>query len=156
MAPLSMPRGWSTSVLPAAATWPTRTGALAVAPVRVLYAETIANPTTFLADHAPLADLAHLHGANYVVDNTFASPYVCRPPELGADLVVESATKFLGGHSDLIAGVVAGPRELISKVARVQIDTGASLGPLDAFLALRGIQVHGAARHRGRGGEDRQ
>ncbi|MDO8484093.1 MAG: aminotransferase class I/II-fold pyridoxal phosphate-dependent enzyme [Candidatus Limnocylindrales bacterium] len=113
--------------------------ALTAAPTRVLYAETIANPTTYLADHAALAELAHRHGARYVVDNTFASPYVCRPLELGTDLVVESATKFLGGHSDLIAGVVAGPRELIVKVERVQIDTGATLGPLEAFLVLRGI-----------------
>ena len=89
--------------------------ALAAAPTRVLYAETIANPTTFVADHAALAELAHRHGAIYVVDNTFASPYVCRPLELGADLVVESATKFLGGHSDVIAGVVAGPRDLIAE-----------------------------------------
>ena len=113
--------------------------ALALAPTRLMYSETIANPTTHLADHAAIADLAHRHGARYVVDNTFASPYVCRPLELGADLVVESATKYLGGHSDLIAGVVAGPRELIAKVARVQIDTGATLGPLEAFLVLRGI-----------------
>ena len=114
-------------------------GALAAAPTRVLYAETIANPTTYLADHAALAELAHRHGATYVVDNTFASPYVCRPLELGADLVAESATKFLGGHSDLIAGVVAGDRALIAGVERVQIDTGATLGPLEAFLVLRGI-----------------
>jgi cystathionine beta-lyase/cystathionine gamma-synthase len=113
--------------------------ALAAAPTRLLYAETIANPTTFLADHAILAELAHRHGARYVVDNTFASPYVCRPLELGADLVAESATKFLGGHSDLIAGVVAGPRELIAEVERVQVETGPSLGPLEAFLVLRGI-----------------
>jgi len=113
--------------------------ALAVAPTRVLYTETIANPTTFLADHRALAELAHRHGATYVVDNTFASPYVCRPLELGADLVVESATKFLGGHSDLIAGVVAGPPELIAAVERVQIETGATLGPFEAFLVLRGI-----------------
>jgi methionine-gamma-lyase len=113
--------------------------ALAAAPTRVLYAETIANPTTYLADHAALADLAHRHRATYVADNTFASPYVCRPLELGADLVVESATKFLGGHSDLIAGVVAGSDELIAGVSRVQIDTGATLGPFEAFLVLRGI-----------------
>jgi methionine-gamma-lyase len=106
---------------------------------RVLYAETIANPTTHLADHAALAELAHRRSAMYVVDNTFASPYVCRPLELGADLVAESATKFLGGHSDVIAGVVAGERGLISEVERVQIDTGATLGPLEAFLVLRGI-----------------
>jgi len=113
--------------------------ALEAAPTRVLYAETIANPTTFLADHVALAELAHRHGAMYVVDNTFASPYVCRPLELGADLVAESATKFLGGHSDLIAGVVAGDRARIADVERVQIDTGATLGPLEAFLVLRGI-----------------
>ncbi len=113
--------------------------ALAARPARVLYAETIANPTTFVSDHAALAEIAHRHGATYVVDNTFASPYVCRPLEWGADLVVESATKFLGGHSDLIAGVVAGPTGLVSEVERVQIETGATLGPLDAFLVLRGI-----------------
>lgn len=115
--------------------------ALAAVPTAVLYAETIANPTTHIADHAALSELAHRHGARYVVDNTFASPYVCRPLELGADLVVESATKYLGGHSDLIAGVVAGPLDLIAEVERVQIDTGATLGPLDAFLVLRGIMT---------------
>ncbi len=113
--------------------------ALAAAPTAVLYAETIANPTTFVADHTALADLAHRHGAAYVVDNNFASPHVCRPLELGADLVVESATKFLGGHSDVIAGVVAGSAERVALVQRVQIDTGATLGPLEAFLVLRGI-----------------
>ena len=113
--------------------------ALAAAPTRVLYAETSANPTTFLADHRSLAALAHEHGATYVVDNTFASTYVCRPLELGADLVLESATKYLGGHSDLMAGVVAGPRALVEQVARVQVDTGATLGPFEAFLVLRGL-----------------
>ena len=113
--------------------------ALTAKPTRVLYAETIANPTTFVSDHAALAELAHRHGATYVVDNTFASPYVCRPLEWGADLVIESATKFLGGHSDLIAGVVAGSKSLIAEVERVQIETGATLGPFEAFLVLRGI-----------------
>jgi Cystathionine beta-lyases/cystathionine gamma-synthases len=113
--------------------------ALAAAPTRVLYAETSANPTTFLADHRALADLAHAHGATYVVDNTFASTYVCRPLDLGADLVLESATKYLGGHSDLMAGVVAGPRALVAKVAKAQVDTGGTLGPFEAFLVLRGI-----------------
>jgi len=113
--------------------------ALAEAPTTVVYAETIANPTTLVSDHAALSELAHRHGASYVVDNTFASPYVCRPLDLGADLVVESATKFLSGHSDVIAGVVAGRREQIDAVERVQIDTGATPGPFDAFLVLRGI-----------------
>ena len=113
--------------------------AIAAAPTRVVYAETIANPTTVVTDHAAVARLAHEHGATYIVDNTFASPYICRPLELGADLVVESATKFLSGHSDVIAGVVAGRQELIRKVEKVQIDTGATIGPFDAFLVLRGI-----------------
>jgi cystathionine beta-lyase/cystathionine gamma-synthase len=115
--------------------------ALAASPTRVLYAESIANPTTTVVDHAALADLAHRHGARYVVDNTFASPYVCRPLELGADLVVESGTKYLSGHSDVMAGVVSGPRTLVDEVRRVQIDTGATLDPLSAFLVLRGIQT---------------
>ncbi len=113
--------------------------ALAAAPTRALYAETSANPTTFLADHAALSALAREHGATYVVDNTFASTYVCRPLEHGADLVIESATKYLGGHSDLIAGVVAGSHGLVEKVARAQVDTGATLGPFEAFLVLRGL-----------------
>jgi methionine-gamma-lyase len=113
--------------------------ALEAAPTRVLYAETSANPTTFLADHHALSALAREHDAAYVVDNTFASTYVCRPLEHGADLVIESATKYLGGHSDLIAGVVAGPYRLVEKVARAQVDTGATLGPFEAFLVLRGL-----------------
>ena len=114
-------------------------GAVRARPTRVLYAETSANPTTFLADHAVLAELAHQNGALYLVDNTFASTYVCRPLDLGADLVIESATKYLGGHSDLIAGVVAGRRDLVDAVARTQTDTGATLGPFEAFLVLRGL-----------------
>ncbi len=113
--------------------------ALAAVPARVLYAETSANPTTYLADHAALGALAREHDATYVVDNTFASTYVCRPLEHGADLVIESATKYLGGHSDLIAGVVAGSKRLVEKVARAQVDTGATLGPFEAFLVLRGL-----------------
>ena len=124
------------------------TEALRAAPTRVLYAETIANPTTAVSDHAALSELAHRHGATYVVDNTFASPYICRPLELGADLVVESATKFLGGHSDLIAGVVAGSAARIAEVERVQIETGATLGPLEAFLVLRGMLTLGVRGER--------
>ena len=123
--------------------------AIAAAPTRVVYAETIANPTTVVTDHAAVARLAHDAGATYLVDNTFASPYVCRPLDLGADLVIESATKFLSGHSDVIAGVVAGRRDLIRRVEKVQIDTGATIGPFDAFLVLRGILTLGvrAERH---------
>ena len=115
--------------------------AVAEKPTRLVYAETSANPTTFISDHAALAAIAHRAGALYVVDNTFASTYVCRPLALGADLVVESATKYLGGHSDLMAGVVAGPADLMEGVRRVQVDTGAVLAPFDAFLALRGVMT---------------
>jgi cystathionine beta-lyase/cystathionine gamma-synthase len=113
--------------------------AISEAPTQVVYAETIANPTTVVADHATVARLAHQHGATYIVDNTFASPYVCRPLELGADLVIESATKFLGGHSDVIAGVVAGRADLVRGVEAFQNDTGGTIGPFDAFLVLRGL-----------------
>jgi cystathionine beta-lyase/cystathionine gamma-synthase len=115
--------------------------ALGAAPTSVLYAETISNPTILVADHVALARLAHRYGATYVVDNTFASPYICRPLELGADLVVESGTKYLGGHSDVMAGVVAGRKDLVDAIRRVQVDTGATLSPFAAFLVLRGIQT---------------
>ena len=113
--------------------------ALADRPARVLYVETISNPTIVVADVAALAALAHRHGALAVVDNTFASPYLVRPAELGVDLVVESATKFLSGHSDVLAGVVAGSASRIAAVKAVQVDTGATLAPFSAFLVLRGL-----------------
>jgi methionine-gamma-lyase len=112
---------------------------LTAQPARVLYAETISNPTIVVADHAALAEIAHRHGAAYVVDNTFASPYLCRPLELGADLVIESATKYLSGHSDVLAGVVSGSRAAVGRVGAVEVDTGGTLAPLSAFLVLRGI-----------------
>ena len=115
--------------------------ALAAASTRVLYAETIANPTIVVADHVALADLAHRFGALYIVDNTFASPYLCRPAELGADLVAESATKYLSGHSDVMAGIVSGATSLVHRVRDFQVDTGASLDPHAAFLAMRGLST---------------
>jgi methionine-gamma-lyase len=117
----------------------TAAAAIAAARPRVVSAETLANPTAFVTDHATVARLAHEHGATYIVDNTFASSYICRPLDLGADLVVESGTKFLSGNSDVIAGMVAGPTELIQRIEAVQNETGATLGPFDAFLVLRGI-----------------
>lgn len=113
--------------------------ALAASPTRVLHVETIANPTCVLADIPALAEAAHRLGALLTVDNTFASPAVCRPLEHGADLVMESATKYLSGHSDVMAGAVVGSAERIAPVRSAQIDTGATLGPFAAFLVLRGI-----------------
>lgn len=115
--------------------------ALAARPTRLFYVETIANPTTIVADVPALVALAHRHGALAVVDNTFASPYVFRPLDHGADLVVESATKWLGGHSDVLAGFVAGRRELIEAIRDRQVETGGTLAPLSAFLVLRGIET---------------
>lgn len=112
---------------------------LGAKPARVLYLESISNPTISVADIAALSALAHRHGALAVVDNTFASPYLCRPIELGADLVVESATKYLSGHSDVLAGIVAGSHERIAVVRKVQTDTGATLAPFSSFLVLRGL-----------------
>jgi methionine-gamma-lyase len=113
--------------------------ALASEPARVLYVETISNPTIVVVDLEALAQLAHRYGAVFIVDNTFASPYLCRPLDLGADLVVESATKFIGGHSDVLAGVAVGNRERIGRLRAVQTDTGATLAPFAAFLVLRGL-----------------
>jgi methionine-gamma-lyase len=113
--------------------------ALSAAPTRVLYVETISNPTIVVVDLAALAEAAHRHGALLIVDNTFASPVLCRPIELGADLVVESLTKYIGGHSDLLGGSVCGSSERIAAVKSVEIDTGATLAPMAAFLVLRGI-----------------
>ncbi len=113
--------------------------ALAAAPTRILYLETISNPTIAVADLPALAALGRRYGAAVIVDNTFASPFLCRPLEHGADLVVESATKYLSGHSDVLAGVVVGAAEPIERVRALQVETGATLGPFAAFLVLRGI-----------------
>ena len=108
---------------------------------RIVYAETIANPTTMVADLRLLADIAHDRGALLVVDSTLAPPVVCRPLEHGADLVVHSATKYIGGHSDVTGGVVTGQIELISQIRATRIDTGAALSPDDAFLLRRGLET---------------
>lgn len=110
-------------------------------PAKVLYLETIANPTLVVADLARLAEAGHRAGATVIVDNTFASPYLCRPLELGADLVVESLTKWVGGHSDVLAGAVVGRAELIADVRETEIETGGMIAPLAAFLVLRGIET---------------
>ena len=106
---------------------------------RVLYVETISNPTIVVADIERLAAIAHRHGAALIVDNTFASPYLCRPAELGADLVVESATKWIGGHSDVLAGIVCGDPQRMAAVRALQVDTGGIVAPFSAFLVLRGL-----------------
>jgi methionine-gamma-lyase len=108
---------------------------------KLLYLETISNPTLVVPDLALLIERAHRRRIPVVVDNTFASPYLCRPAELGADLVVESCTKWIGGHSDVLAGVVVGGADAIAEVRTTQIDTGGIIAPLNAFLVLRGLET---------------
>ncbi|PRX95653.1 trans-sulfuration enzyme family protein [Allonocardiopsis opalescens] len=108
---------------------------------RVLFTETLANPTMTVSDLPALARIAHDAGALLVVDSTFASPVVCRPLEHGADLVLHSATKYIGGHSDATGGVVVGPPELMRDVRSVRVDTGSGLAPDDAFLLRRGMET---------------
>jgi cystathionine gamma-synthase len=116
--------------------------ALAERPATVLWAETPTNPLLSIADISALADVAHQAGALLVVDNTFASPYLQQPLALGADAVVHSTTKYLGGHSDVVGGavVVADPA-LGERLAFLQNATGAVAGPFDAWLTLRGVKT---------------
>lgn len=108
---------------------------------RVVYVESISNPTVQVADLPGIAAVCRRHNAVLVVDNTFASPYVMRPLELGAHIAISSATKFLGGHSDLMAGVAAGEKALIDAARRTLVLNGAMLDPFAAWLTLRGIKT---------------
>jgi methionine-gamma-lyase len=108
---------------------------------KLLHVETLANPTIVVADLAALIERAHRRGITVSVDNTFASPWLVRPAELGADLVIEALTKWIGGHSDVLAGGVSGRKDLIAAIRKVQIDTGGTLAPQSAFLVLRGIET---------------
>jgi len=115
---------------------------------RVVWLETPSNPLMKITDIAAVAELAHAAGALVVVDNTFATPYLQQPLALGADVVVHSTTKYLGGHSDVLggavvvkAGVEAGGESLADRVAFTQFGAGAVSGPLDAWLTTRGIKT---------------
>jgi len=109
---------------------------------RLLWVETPSNPYLRVSDIAALADLAHAAGALLVVDNTFATPALQRPLALGADVVVHSTTKYLGGHSDVVGGaVVLRDAELAEQVKFLQFAAGAVSGPLDAWLTTRGIKT---------------
>ena len=122
---------------------------LAARPVKLIWTETPTNPLLNIADIRALAQAAHEAGAMLVVDNTFASPYLQQPLALGADVVVHSTTKYLGGHSDVIGGalVVADP-DLAERVAFIQNATGGVPGPFDAWLTLRGIKTLAARMDR--------
>ena len=110
---------------------------------RFVYFETPANPNMRLVDIEAVAKIAKAHGILTIVDNTYSTPYLTRPIELGADLVVHSATKYLGGHGDLIAGLVAGPADLLMeiRVEGLKDMTGAVMAPLTAHQIMRGMKT---------------
>src|SRR5438045_6689548 len=108
---------------------------------KLVWIETPTNPLLQLLDIAAIAEVAHRAGALLAVDNTFASPYLQQPIRLGADLVVHSTTKYLGGHSDVVGGAVVGPRELLEPIKFYQNAAGGVPGPFDAWLTLRGLKT---------------
>ncbi|MGC9373139.1 MAG: trans-sulfuration enzyme family protein [Thermovirgaceae bacterium] len=110
---------------------------------KVIYCESPANPNMDIADIEALAGIAHEGGAILMVDNTYCTPFVQRPISLGADVVVHSATKYLNGHGDVIAGIVVGKKEFIHHVKAEGLKdiTGATLSPFDAYLLLRGMKT---------------
>ena len=116
---------------------------------RLVWVETPTNPLLNIADLANLAQVAHDRGALLVVDNTFATPYLQAPLSLGADVVVHSTTKYIGGHSDVVGGaLIANDDELLTKLAYHQNAMGAVNGPFDAWLTMRGIRTLGVRMDR--------
>jgi len=110
---------------------------------RVVYFETPANPNMRLVDIEAVSRIAHKAGATVVVDNTYATPFLTRPIELGADIVVHSATKYLGGHGDVVAGLAVGTADMIKQIRLYGMKdmTGAVMSPFSAMLVLRGIKT---------------
>lgn len=109
---------------------------------KLVWVETPTNPLMKLADIAAIAQITKARNILFAVDNTFATPYLQRPLDLGADIVMHSATKYLGGHSDVIAGaLIIKDKELGDQLHFQQFATGATLGPMDSFLVLRGIKT---------------
>src|SRR5262245_43118008 len=120
---------------------PARLARLVNAKTKMVWIETPTNPLLQIIDIGAVAEIAHRAGAILAVDNTFASPYLQRPIEFGADLVVHSTTKYLGGHSDVVGGAVIGPRALLEPIAFYQNAAGGVPGPFDSWLVLRGLKT---------------
>lgn len=118
-----------------------RLDGLLAAGTRLVFLETPTNPVLEMSDIRAIADMAHRHGALLAVDNTFASPVNQRPLELGADMVVHSATKYLGGHSDLTAGALMGSRELLQPVWNWRKNLGSMPAPATADLLMRSLRT---------------
>src|SRR5262249_32844254 len=117
--------------------------ALVSSKTKVLYVETPTNPTLRLVDLNKAIAFAKKHKLVSIIDNTFATPLLQRPIELGFDMVVHSATKYLSGHSDVIAGVAAGSAKWIDRIRHLIIDLGGSMDPEAAFLLIRGLKTLG-------------
>ena len=116
---------------------------------KLVYIESPANPTLRLTDIARCADIAHRAGAILVVDNTFASPYLQNPLQLGADVVIHSMTKFINGHTDVVAGIiVARKEEVLERIRAVHVNLGGTMDPHQAWLVLRGIKTLGLRMER--------
>ena len=116
--------------------------AMAAHGAKLIWVETPTNPLLSIADIGALADIAHAAGGLLAVDNTFASPYLQQPLALGADAVIHSTTKYLGGHSDVVGGaIVVSDADLAARLAFLQNATGSAGGPFDAWLTLRGIKT---------------
>ncbi|MET1035669.1 MAG: cystathionine gamma-synthase [Arthrobacter sp.] len=123
--------------------------AVAAHPTKLVWVETPSNPLMKISDIAAIAEIAREAGALLVVDNTFASPYLQQPLALGADIVVHSTTKYIGGHSDVVGGaVVVADEDLAEKIGFVQFAVGAVSGPMDAFLTTRGLKTLGVRMDR--------
>ncbi len=117
--------------------------------VKAVLIESPANPLMTVTDIKAVAEIAHRRGLVVIVDNTFMTPYLQKPIPLGADIVIHSATKYLGGHSDLVAGLaVVNSKELAEKLAFIQNSTGGVLAPFDSFLLIRGIKTLGVRMDR--------
>jgi cystathionine gamma-synthase len=143
-------KGWNVSYRPVQMSDPVAVRvALAERQARLIWVETPTNPLLAIADLAVLAEVAHEAGALLIVDNTFASPYLQQPIALGADAVVHSTTKYIGGHSDVVGGaVVVADAELGARLAFLQNATGAVPGAFDAWLTLRGAKTLGVRMDR--------
>ena len=113
----------------------------ALAGSKLFYVETIANPNVTVADLEALGAIASEAGVASVVDNTFASPYLCNPATFGFDYVLHSATKYVGGHNDLIGGVVCTSEQRMAGLRSTVIETGGTMAPLEAWLSMRGLST---------------
>jgi len=108
---------------------------------KILYVETLTNPVLKVCDLEAMAAIANKHGLIAIVDNTFATPWACNPISMGFDLVVHSGTKYLGGHSDLIAGIVVGRKDLIFEIFRKKVHLGGAADPHMCYLLERGMRT---------------